>query len=292
MLGETDLGRALVTERGLWSSVRVVHSTGSTNADLADLARAGAVEGLVLIAESQTAGRGRLGRTWQAPPGTSLTMSVLLRPEAVPAARVGWLPLLAGVAAVRACAGLLPGVVAALKWPNDLLIRPAGGPDGWGKCGGVLAESVDGAVVVGIGINVSQGASDLPPPADPLAFPPTSLSLAGASLDRGRLAVAVLTEMALGYGPWRAARGDARACGLWDEYRDHCATLGRAVTVTLPGGQALVGTAVSIDDDGRLVIATGAGEEHLAAGDVHHVRPDDDRGDPPVQGRASLAPDH
>jgi BirA family biotin operon repressor/biotin-[acetyl-CoA-carboxylase] ligase len=79
---------------------------------------------------------------------------------------------------------------------------------------------------------------------------------------------------------------------LWDEYRSHCATLGRAVSVTLPGGATLRGTATAIDADGRLVVATGTGEERLAAGDVLHVRPDDDHGDPPVQGRATVAPDH
>ena len=97
-LDAAELRGRLVTAGGLWRDVRVVPQTGSTNADLLEEARAGAAEGLVLVAEEQTAGRGRLGRAWSAPPRAALIFSVLLRPADVPAARLGWLPLLTGVA--------------------------------------------------------------------------------------------------------------------------------------------------------------------------------------------------
>jgi len=304
------LTRELVRPGGLWSEVRVVEETGSTNADVVALARAGAAEGLVLVADRQDAGRGRMGRSWHAPAGTGLTMSVLLRPSGVEAARFGWLPLLAGVAVVRACASY-PRIDAALKWPNDLLVRPAVGEHGgaadeavaWGKCGGILAEAVDAeTVVVGIGVNVSQRASQLPPPSDPLAYPATSLARAGARPGRERLAVIMLRGLDHWYGRWVAASGDPDASGLRAAYLSHCATLGQPVTATLPGRGTLRGTAEAVDPDGRLVVATATGEHRLAAGDVHHLRPGRAAGamasraggpsDPPVQGRVPLAPAH
>src|SRR6516164_482086 len=122
----------LVRPGSLWREVRAVAETGSSNADLLAAAGAGAAEGTVLVAEAQTAGRGRMGRRWASPPGAGLTFSVLLRPDGVPGALLGWVPLLAGVAAaaaVRAVAAVEPG----LKWPNDVLI-------GGAKLGGILAE--------------------------------------------------------------------------------------------------------------------------------------------------------
>lgn len=230
----------------------------------------------MLIAESQVAGRGRLGRSWEVPPGAGLMMSVLLRPRSIAPARLGWLPLLTGVAVVQACAAAGSGIEAGLKWPNDLLVRPApanGGDSEWGKCGGILAEAVaPEAIVVGIGINVSQAAVELPSPVDPTAFPPTSLALAGAHRDRERLAAAVLRRLAHWYGRWHAAGGDPMGSGLAAAYRARCRTLGHPVTVALPGGGSLVGTATAVDPDGRLVVRTADGEQRLAAGDVQHVR--------------------
>src|SRR5262245_58214570 len=150
------LSRGLVVPDGLWTEVRVVAETGSTNADLAEAARSGADEGRVLIAERQRAGRGRLDRSWQAPARAAITMSVLLRPP-VPPARLGWLPLLAGVALVSAIERV-DRVEAHLKWPNDLLLGSSA--RGFGKAAGILAEAVDGAVVLGIGLNVSQRADE------------------------------------------------------------------------------------------------------------------------------------
>jgi birA, biotin-[acetyl-CoA-carboxylase] ligase region len=274
-LDRARLAQALVRPGGLWSDVRVVTETGSTNADVIEAAARGADEGLVLIAENQVAGRGRLGRSWLAPPGTALTMSVLVRPQSIPATGLGWLPLLAGVAVVEACGSVATAVEAALKWPNDLLVRPAGpgDGDGWGKCGGILAEAAGPtAIAVGIGINVHQGRDELPTPADPLAYPPTSLALAGARCDREQLAVALLRRLADWYRRWHDAAGDPERSGLAAAYRATCRTLGQEVTVTLPGGGALRGTAIDVDRDGCLVVRTANGERRLAAGDVHHVR--------------------
>ncbi len=141
------LRRAVVRPGGLWRAVEVTAATGSTNADLLDRAAAGAPEGVVLAAEEQRAGRGRLGRVWVSPPRAALTFSLLVRPHAIAPARRGWLPLLAGVA-VAAAVRAVAGVDARLKWPNDVLAGPA-------KLGGILAEAAGDAVVVGIGLNVS-----------------------------------------------------------------------------------------------------------------------------------------
>lgn len=271
-LHASALRRAVVDPAGLWTELHVISETGSTNADVAAAARAGAAEGLVLLAESQTAGRGRLQRTWESPTRAGIIMSVLLRPT-VPVARLGWLPLLAGVALVDGVAAAA-GVDARLKWPNDLLLAVAnerGDPRAGGmlaKAAGILAEATGEAVVLGIGLNVSQDAHELP---DSQAT--TSLALSGAvSLEREALVTAVLGALQGWYRRWIAAGGDADACGLRSAYRERCATLGRDVTVALPGGEALVGTASDIDPDGRLLIATGAGLRALAAGDVQHVR--------------------
>jgi BirA family biotin operon repressor/biotin-[acetyl-CoA-carboxylase] ligase len=273
-LSEAELARALVTTGSLWTDVRVLPETGSTNADVMAAALAGAPEGLVIVAERQSSGRGRLDRRWTAPAHAALTFSVLLRPAGL---RVSWLPLLAGVAVAGAVARVA-GVDAALKWPNDLLVRAPGtdpaGSAGFGKCAGILAEAGPDGVVLGIGLNVSQRADELPEPADPAAFRPTSLALAGAAqLDRSPVLVAVLGALADAYQDYRAAGGDPVASGLADAYRARCATLGQEVSVSLPGGVSVRGRACDVDTDGRLVLATPEGTHALAAGDVHHVRP-------------------
>ena len=274
-LRKAALTQALLSPGGLWSRVEIVADTASTNVDVCRSARAGAAEGLVRIAENQYAGRGRLDRTWQAPARSGLTMSVLVRPT-VPFAGLGWLPLLAGVAVAQAC-DQIPGVDAALKWPNDLLVRAAGDAGQWGKCGGILAETVPvdstaPAVVVGIGINVSQSADELPERRDPLAYPATSLAVAGAAVDRESLTVAVLDAVAEWYRRWLANGGDPVESGLRETYRAICLTVGRDVRVSLPGGGSVAGRASDIDEDGRLVLATPEGQQSLAAGDVAHVR--------------------
>ncbi|WP_327184794.1 biotin--[acetyl-CoA-carboxylase] ligase [Streptomyces sp. NBC_01334] len=269
-LNAPALRRALVREGGLWSQVEVVQSTGSTNSDLVDAASAGrAREGAVLVAEEQTSGRGRLDRRWTAPPRSGLFFSVLLTPSEVPVARWGWLPLLTGVA-VATGLSRAAGVDTALKWPNDLLVT-VGGEER--KAGGILAERAGRAdqntVVVGVGLNVTLRADELPVP---LAG---SLALAGAqNTDRDPLLRGVLRSLEEWYGRWRAAGGDPASSGLQETYAAGCATLGRTVRAELPGDRSIVGEAVAVDGDGRLVIATKEGvQEPVGAGDIVHLRP-------------------
>ncbi|MFG3293213.1 biotin--[acetyl-CoA-carboxylase] ligase [Streptomyces sp. NPDC048179] len=268
-LNGAGLRRALVRDgghEGLYCDVEVVQRTGSTNSDLVARALAGgADEGAVLVAEEQTAGRGRLDRQWTAPARSGLFFSVLLRPAEVPVARWGWLPLLTGVAVATGLARAA-GVDTALKWPNDLLVTVG---DEERKTGGILAERAgEDGVVVGVGINVSLRAEELPVPQA------GSLALADAvSTDRETLLRAVLRSLEDWYGRWRAAGGDPAASGLQEAYAAGCATLGRTVRAELPGDRSLVGEAVAIDGDGRLVIATGTGvREPVGAGDIVHLR--------------------
>jgi BirA family biotin operon repressor/biotin-[acetyl-CoA-carboxylase] ligase len=254
---------------GLWAAIDVVASTGSTNADL--LARAAAPpslaasEGQVLVAEEQTAGRGRVGRSWSSEPGASLTFSVLLRPVAVPPARRGWLPLLTGVAVASAVRSVA-GVDAMLKWPNDVMV-------GDRKLAGILAEqSPDGsAVVIGVGLNVATPAGALP--VSPAGLPATSLLVEGASVSRETLLLSILEQLAGRYLAFRDDPDPARV-GLLDAYRSLCTTLGRTVRVELPVGRVVTGVASDIDPGGRLLIADNSGDppSPISAGDVIHVR--------------------
>ena len=263
-----SLRRGLLVPNGDYAALDVVAETGSTNSDLATAARAGAPDRTVLVAEHQSAGRGRGTRGWRSPPRAGLSFSVLLRPHAVPSRRWGWLPLLAGVAladAVRAVAE----VDAVLKWPNDLLVGPQRR-----KCAGILAEVVSGgdtpAVVVGIGLNVTVTADELP--ADAAA---TSLAIEGAACsDRDPLLRAVLRELSRTEKTWREHNGDAGASGLREAYQRRCGTLGQRVRVELPAATVLVGHAVDVDSDGRLLVRDDRGTEHaVSAGDVVHLRP-------------------
>ncbi|WP_435532166.1 biotin--[acetyl-CoA-carboxylase] ligase [Rhodococcus antarcticus] len=261
-LNALALGRALVAPGG-WAALDVVADTGSTNADLLEAARTGAPDRTVLVAEHQGTGRGRHARTWSSPPRAGLALSVLLRTTGVPVSQLGWLPLLAGVAVVDVLRRVAE-VDAVLKWPNDVLI-------GGRKVAGILAEvavtSPEPAVVVGVGLNVSLRTDELPVPEA------TSLTLAGAALtDRDPLLRALLRELGDREREWRAGGGDP-AAGLAQDYRARCSTLGQDVRVVLPHGGELLGRAVRIDDDGRLVVRDGSGIEHvLSAGDVTHVR--------------------
>lgn len=258
--GSELLASAVVVDGSLWSEVRVIAETGSTNSDLIRLAAEGAPEGLVLAAQAQTGGRGRQGRSWQNAPGAALTFSVLLRPRAVPRSTWTWLPLLAGVATAAAVRSVT-GVDARLKWPNDILI-------GEGKLTGILAEqAADDAIVVGIGLNVRGGVGELPVPTA------TSLELHGAGqTDRNELLAEILRRLELWYGRWTGSLGDAESCGLRGQYVRQCATIGRDVRIELPGGRRLAGTAVDIDSTGRLIVRTAEKPVAVSAGDVIHVR--------------------
>jgi BirA family biotin operon repressor/biotin-[acetyl-CoA-carboxylase] ligase len=280
------LRHALVVPGGLWTRLDLRAETGSTNADAADAARTGAAEGLVVVAERQTAGRGRLGRTWSSPPRAGLTTSLLLRPgrpdaargwSPVSSGRYGWLPLLAGLALAEAV-DRLTELDTELKWPNDLLVHGR-------KCAGILAEVVPTggsaeppAVVVGIGLNVTLRLDELPAPVPgpggTSGLPATSLALAGAAAtDRDPLLRALLRSLAAWYVRWRDAAGDAEASGLRGAYTQRCASLGRSVRALLPDGAELAGTATAVDGDGRLMLRTAAGaEQAVAAGDIQHLR--------------------
>jgi len=254
-----------------WRAVEVTAQTGSTNADLAARARDGEAPGLVLATDDQTSGRGRMARDWTVPARSSIAVSVLLAPGA-PAERWGWLPLLAGVALVRALTRTC-GLPAVLKWPNDVLVPEPGGDLEYYKVSGILAEVVAGPggpmVVLGTGVNVSQTRPELPVPQA------TSLRLAGATgSDRDTVLRAYLRELAAGYARWQDADGDPRRSGLGAAYREACTTIGRRVELHLPGRGPLAGLADGVDDDGRLLLVDDTGEQHAwAAGDVVHVRP-------------------
>lgn len=260
------LQAALVRPGGFWTAVQVVVQTGSTHDDLLAAARRGAAEGTVLVAEAQSAGRGRLSRSWVSPPRAGLTFSVLLRPAAVPPAKRGWVPLLTGVGlteALRAEAG----VDAWLKWPNDVLVNEA-------KLSGILAEQAGDAIVVGAGLNVSTSRDELPAAeTTPSGEPATSLALEGATLtDRGQLLAFILARFEHWYRTWAAASGDAAACGLRHQYQRLCATIGREVRVQLPGGGTQTGLAREVDDAGQLIIQTASGLRPVSAGDIVHLR--------------------
>jgi BirA family biotin operon repressor/biotin-[acetyl-CoA-carboxylase] ligase len=257
-LDAAALTSAIVGEGSLWRSVQVLETVGSTNAVLGAEAAEDAPEGTVLVAEHQEAGRGRLARTWVSPPRAGLTVSVLLRPD-VPASRRSWLPLLTGVALAGALREVT-GVRTSLKWPNDLL-APYGG-----KLAGVLAEASGNAVVIGVGLNVTTSAAELPEGG-------TSLLLAGARRpDRSALLVAYLSALADRYQGWTRMLGDPIGSGLARDYLAWSATVGTTVAVTLPDGAVVQGVAEAVDWDGRLVVATDAGRVELASGDVRHVR--------------------
>lgn len=245
--------------------VRRVEATGSTNADLLAAAAAGAPEGSALVADHQRAGRGRLGRQWLTPPGSALAVSVVFRPPADTRDRLGWLPLLTGLAVLDALDLLAPGVGAALKWPNDVLVAAG---DGVAKVAGVLVQAMPGsgagagaAVVVGIGVNVSTPAAELP-----VGVAATSLAAAGVHVDREALLEVLLDRLGERYGRW------TQGVDPLADLRTRCSTLGRDVVVDRPGG-ALTGRAVDLDPTGRLLVRRADGTmAAVDAGDVTHLR--------------------
>jgi BirA family biotin operon repressor/biotin-[acetyl-CoA-carboxylase] ligase len=240
--------------------VRRHEELDSTNVLALQLARQGAPEGLVVVAHHQTSGRGRLGRTWEAPPGSSLLVSILFRPgPTLPPERAHLLTAAVGTAAAAACESLT-GVRPGLKWPNDLLV-------GGRKLAGILAESdLSGgqlaAVVVGLGLNVSSAPPGL-----------VAISLAEAVRAAGSAeavpALDVLLDAVLHEIDQRYPRFDQVAA----EFRQRCETLGREVKVEL-GHETLVGTAVDLSDEGHLGVRDSEGRlRWIAAGDVTHLRP-------------------
>jgi BirA family biotin operon repressor/biotin-[acetyl-CoA-carboxylase] ligase len=275
------------TERDLrlspFSRVRRVALTGSTNADVAAaLRRPGGADEWphlsVLVADHQTRGRGRAGRTWETLPGSSLTASVVVLPT-VPLARWSWLSLLTGLAVARAVT-TVSGLVAGLKWPNDVVVPGVGRTDepGWGrdrKLAGVLVEVVHErqgtpAAVLGLGVNLGQAVEELPVPWA------TSLAAVGAppsAREPLRLLDAVGTELRTLVDAWEDAGGDAVRSGAHDAVSGACTTLGRHVRATFPGSGGVTGRATGIAADGSLVVEDAAGVVvHVRAGDVDHLR--------------------
>lgn len=240
---------------------RCVARSSSTNAELANAARAGEPAGAVLIADYQDAGRGRFERAWVAPPGTNLAISALLRPTR-PTFDWGWLSLLVGLAVADGIRRLGGGARVTLKWPNDVLL------DGRKLCG-ILSEMVvtdqGPAAVCGWGVNVSMDAAELPVPHA------TSLALAGLPTDKSALVAAMLNRLADLEARWD--RGE----DLRPDYLAGCSTIGREVRVHLdeqsPQGPSVTGRAVGVGPGGELLVDLGDGAATpFAAGDVVHLR--------------------
>jgi BirA family transcriptional regulator, biotin operon repressor / biotin---[acetyl-CoA-carboxylase] ligase len=254
------LRRELTGPQSMWRRLDVIDETGSTNSDLIARAAAGDdIAGSVLLAEHQTAGRGRGGRTWSGVPRALITMSVGISTEGVREEFWGLLPLLSGIAVVDAVAAAA-NVEAGLKWPNDVIAEG-------GKLAGILAEvaSRQPVVVVGIGLNVTLQPDQIGEPGA------TSLSALGATVDRNQLVRHLLAQLASRVGDWRGSGGVNTT--LIDDYRARSVTIGSRVRALLPGGREIVGTAVAIDRFGRLSIDTEADTATIAAGDIVHLRP-------------------
>jgi BirA family biotin operon repressor/biotin-[acetyl-CoA-carboxylase] ligase len=233
--------------------VRYDEVTESTNAAAVELARSGAPEWTIVAAGHQTAGRGRLGRTWESRPGSSLLFSIVLRPG-LPPEVAQLIPLLAGAAMVSACENVGAAGVRC-KWPNDLLLDDR-------KVGGILSEAAvhDGGieyVVLGVGVN--------------LGAAPEDVEGAGALGDApaGDLLAAFLAELRGGYENGGEGTFAARVV---ERYRACCGTIGRRVRATTTAGVVVEGTAVDVDDAGALVVETAAGRETVGFGEVHHLR--------------------
>ena len=242
---------------GVEWDIRWFDQVDSTNTYVREQARFGAPEGLVAVADHQTAGRGRLGRRWESPPRANLLASVLLRPNIDPA-DLHLCTTVVALAAMDACR-VVAGVGTLLKWPNDLLVDGA-------KVAGILAEAEFAgadlaAVVVGIGINVGW-------PGPPEAGGTSLEAATGSPVDRRVLLHALLTELSERRAGLEAAAG-RRA--LADEGRRRCATIGQQVRVTLEG-EEITGQAVAVDDAGHLVVETPTGSRRVTAGDVVHLR--------------------
>lgn len=247
---------ALAEAAGTGWSVTLLESAESTNAYAAQHA----VADTLVVADHQTAGRGRLDRSWDTPPGTALTFSAVVDPGL---ADHDW-PLLPLAVALAVADGVrrASGVTVELKWPNDLLIP---GPDGSeGKVAGILLERVPSVedpgthlAVIGIGINVGLAAADLPVPTA------TSLAIAGSGVERTEVFAAVVPALATVLDALRSG-----PAAVLERYRTECATVGREVTAHLPDGEVVTGTATGLDRNGRLLV----GDRAIGAGDVVHVR--------------------
>jgi BirA family biotin operon repressor/biotin-[acetyl-CoA-carboxylase] ligase len=267
--------------RQLVNRLDYVSSTGSTNTDL--IALAPEREDLsVLVAGHQSAGRGRAtGRKWLAPEGSSLAISVLLRPNAtsvssLPPTSFGWLPLIAGLAMARAVGRFIRADSVAVKWPNDVLVNEH-------KISGILSELLPdfSGVVIGAGINIRQTAEQLP------IETATSIAIElgagqvhaaedglGDTLSNDKILAAYLGELRALYSRFIAAGADAVASGIRDEVAARCGSIGRRVRAIMPGDQEITGNGVGLDETGRILIQPDGARELFAvsAGDIVHLR--------------------
>lgn len=254
-LNITMIRDALVSS-GEFADIRYTESTGSTNTDLVELAKQGAPAWTVILAEQQTAGKGRMGRSFASPLHAQLTLSLLIRPPASSVERIGTMNLATGTGILDAL-GKESGV--RLKWPNDLII-------GNRKLCGMLAEAVDlgenPAVVIGFGLNTALTKEELPVPHA------TSLLLEDIPFDRNQLTIDVLRGVQHRLEQWQ--NNDP---AFMEEYRRLCVTIGQDVRVILPGDKELLGKATAVLNDGRIVVVDENSQEHVfAVGDVEHLR--------------------
>lgn len=242
--------------------ITVVASAGSTNADLlAHSADEAAWPHLsLLLTDDQRSGRGRLDRSWQAPAGASLALSVLLRSNEIPEPARGWVPLIAGLAMTESIAAQL-GTAVSMKWPNDVLV-------GDKKVCGILAElSASGdAIVVGSGVNTAMTAEQAP------VETATSFAMQGKPVHLDLLVSHYVGRIAAELDSLRECDGDAVASGLLGRFTAVCSTIGKVVTIHLPGGTSYTGDAIGSDNDGRLQVVVDGETRTVSAGDVVHVR--------------------
>jgi BirA family biotin operon repressor/biotin-[acetyl-CoA-carboxylase] ligase len=242
-------------------------STGSTNTDLVRWASGADAadwpDFTAVVAGEQTEGKGRSGREWVSPAGSSLSVSVLLTPQGLPLTSFGWFPLMAGLAMRETVAGLIAAPASAtVKWPNDVLV-------GERKISGILSELLPNlrGVVLGSGLNLTQTTDELPIAAA------TSLAIEGASVtDVDAVLSRYLTNLQHWYGALVDAGGDADAAGLRAAVVASCGSIGRQVRVILPGDREFSGLATNIDSAGRLIVDVNGEPTEVAAGDIVHLR--------------------
>ena len=253
-----DLLARLGKTKVIGRDIQVFEQTGSTNDVIEKLARDGVKEGVVVFAESQTKGRGRLGRTWVSPAHKGLWFSILLRPNLRPQEATQL--TIMGATALRRAIVAETGLQPEIKWPNDILI-------GGKKVAGILTElnaETDRVkyAILGIGVDVNVDAAELPPEIRRLA---TSLKIeAGEMIDRPELATAMLRELDADY----ARIGAGKFAAIADEWEENCTTLGRNVTVQI-GVQKFRGCVESLRDDGALLLRTEHGRlEPITGGDI------------------------
>ena len=231
--------------------VSVVELTGSTQNDLLQLVESkNALDGQVIATEFQSNGRGRLDRTFQAPAQSALLFSFYIKPRNQ-RSEWGFIPLIAGLSLVRAITTIDTAMNVSLKWPNDLIINEK-------KCAGIIAQTTNEGIVIGIGLNVSMTPNELP------VSTATSLAIEGSTItDRNLLLSHLLNTFAELFEAWE------EGSELLDEYASASSTIGKKVRIELPNGENLEATVARISHTGELVLDDG---RHVSAGDVIHLR--------------------